>query len=57
MKNEELNVIELSPSELKGIEGGLFLAIAALALSYIAMGVAICYSMGKDGKSGYFHDN
>ena len=57
MKNQEMNVIELSTSELKRIEGGLFLALAALVVSYIAVGVALCYSMGKDGKSGYSHAN
>jgi bacteriocin-like protein len=44
--------IPISQNELKEINGGILIAIAAISITYGCWATSFIYNMGKDGKSG-----
>lgn len=51
MKNlNNYSVTELNKREIENTDGGVLLAVAGLALGWMAIGAGICWSMAEDNR-------
>jgi hypothetical protein len=45
-------LIPLTKNEMKKVNGGIFIAVAAITIAYSCWAATFIYNMGKDGESG-----